>query len=347
MRGEVAIWDVVLSKFLRTILLLVVVQTLPGQGHSLDVVPGGPEVSSQALDVVRSRGEAGLARLAPMFRPKRTGPIRIVVHRNEESLPSTLRHSLHPGTAGLALLGRDEIHLLLAEARRQPPDDLRTVVEHELVHVLLDRHAGRAGMFVSRWFHEGLAQALTSAIYLGASEEALVFRLRAGTLPTFRELHRAFPRDDRIALSIAYAQSFSFVNFLLRETELSVLLDAAARSTADGTYDEAFRAATGRALAEVEERWRQWLRTGSGAGLRVLLENCFGLALALALPLLVLAGIRVWNREHRRSLALGSREQEVTTVFGAPLPGEDEIVDAVFESDLQRDGSDRRRRRGR
>ncbi len=330
-----AIWDVALTRFFRSVLWLVAIQALPGQQTRVEV-SGSTPAARAAVESVRVRAERGLDRLQPMFAPQRTGPIRIFVHATADDIPAHLRSALHPGTAGFALRGRDEVHLILDASRRQPPDDLATVVDHELVHVLLDRHVGAAaGPFVSRWFHEGLAQVLSSGVYLGASEETIVFRLLSNTLQTFTELHLDFPHGDRLALPVAYAQSFSFVMYLRREVGLPTLLAAARRSRSGSTYADAFYAETGRPLGELEQAWRHYLRTGSGAGLRFLQDNCFGLALSLALPLLVLAGMKAWRRDQRRAQSL-ERKEAAELEAGIDADG-DSYIDPDVHPDVDLD----------
>ena len=61
---------------------------------------------------------------------------------------------------------------------------------------------------------------------------------------------------------------------------------------------QAFRQASDRELIYIEKDWVDYLAHGSGAAFRVLLGSCFSLVLVAALPLLVLAGARRWNRDH-------------------------------------------------
>lgn len=296
-----------MRRSLRALLLvLLAASAVVSQGQLLEVV-AGDEAAAPARAAVEDLARGALARLLPSFPGLAGDGIRIVVHADAERVPEPLREHLHPGTAGFALLGQNEAHVILEAARSRPPHDLAAVVGHELTHVLLDRWAGRAGPFVSRWFHEGLAQELSGGRYLGVSEEQIAFRAATNRLLSFRDLHARFP-DEPAPLSAAYAQSWSYVAFLRRRYGLELLLRAAQDSRAGSTYAEAFARVVGEPLPEDE--WRHWLVHGSGAGPRVLLENCFALLLLVSLPLLALAGIRLWNREHRKSVELERREAE-------------------------------------
>jgi hypothetical protein len=251
----------------------------------------------------------GLARLTARFPDTPLRPFTVFVHRTRAEVPEPVREAMHEGSPGVALLGALAIHLVLDEANPSPPGDLATVVDHELVHILLHLYAGRAGPWIPRWFHEGLAQHLTGFLYVGASEEEIVFGLRADTLPRLRDLQRDFPRRSAYDLRIAYALSHSWVSYLERELGLPVLLRVARRCRADLEFPEAFLEETRTPLTDLEAQWREYVRTGSGAAMRVVLQQCFGLLVILALPLLALAAARRWNVDHARRRQLLAEEQ--------------------------------------
>ena len=272
------------------IMTLTLVAALPAQPQ-VQVI-GADGLSASKLDAVRRLTNDALDHLAPSL-PTVSPPFTVVVHPDLASLPAPVRTSLHAGAAGVALLGRREIHLILERAGIEPPNDLRTVVRHEVVHILLH---DLAGAYVPRWFHEGLAQLLTGATYLGVSEEDIAFHASTDNLLRFSRLRTGFPRRES-ALRTAYAQSFSFVSFLERQVGLTVLLQCAAQCRADTTFADAFLKTTGTPLVVMEEEWVHYVKTGSGAAWRVLLTSCFGLLIVASLPLLAMAGVRRWNRD--------------------------------------------------
>jgi len=257
-------------------------------------VTGASDVPPDVVAAVRRLTLDALEWFAPTF-PSRSSPFSVEAHRSEASLPAEVRRHLHAGTAGVAMLASQRIHLILDRCGVEPPNDLRTVVRHEVVHILLSQHAGPN---VPRWFHEGLAQSLAGGTYLGVSEEDLVFYARTGNLFRFSQLRHRFPSRPT-ALRKAYAQSYSFVSFLQRRAGLQELLDAAAHCGPERDYFEAFRLRVGRPLVVLEEEWNEYVKTGSGAGWRVMLTSCFALLMVAALPLLVLAGKGRWMRDLR------------------------------------------------
>jgi hypothetical protein len=213
-------------------------------------------------------------------------------------MPAQIRQHLSLRSPGLALLARDEIHIVLDHLKYNPPGDLRTVVEHEVVHVLLDQYVGKAaGPYVPRWFHEGLAQALAESLYLGIREEDIVWRVQQQTHISFGRLVDGFPHDDHDALRLAYGQSFSYVSFLLRKVGLPTLLQIARSCGPSRDFEQTFLGITEKPLVSYEEAWRNYVLNLSGAKYRFILRNCFLLSLAAALPLLAFALVRRLRRD--------------------------------------------------
>ena len=274
------------------------------------VIPGGSEVSGSQLKAVAALAREGMSRLSRLFPGTPSREVRIVVHVDADSIPPALRRSLHPGVPGFALLQRDEIHLVFADIRIDPPNDLRTTVDHELVHILLDQFVGKNGHFVARWFHEGLAQDLAGGGYLGVQEEDLVLRVRARSYIPFPELEEGFPKDNPDRLALAYGQSYSFVSFLRREVGLQKLLTTVKECGPKKTFSTVFSASMKQPLFVYEDEWLEYISNESGAGFRVILRNCFLiLVLALAGPLLALAVARRRNREERMKKRLGEQDR--------------------------------------
>src|SRR5690606_31346147 len=83
------------------------------------VAGGGPGVEATVRQV-----EAALPGIVRELQQHVPGtparPFRVVVHSDPSSLPPGVLEHLHPGTPGLALLARDEIHLIRSELRVAP-----------------------------------------------------------------------------------------------------------------------------------------------------------------------------------------------------------------------------------
>ena len=261
-------------------------------------VIGASGTADSSVAAVRKAVEDGLVRLRPSFPGVPSRPFRIVVHQTIATLPREVRDWLHSGAPGVALLGKDEIHLILAETAPAGASTLQSVVEHELIHILLHQFAGSGGEYIPRWIHEGMAQDLSDATYLGAREEDLIAPARFGNLPTFAGLTENFRRGG-FRLRQAYAHSFSLVAFLRRELGHQALLEIAKATAEQRDFTAAFVGKTQHAVVYYEEKWIEYLENDSGAPARVILQNCFSYLIILAAPVLALAVIRRLARDKR------------------------------------------------
>lgn len=279
-----------------------------GEAHApVAVEAGDARVSERTVAYVHELAQQGLVHLDGVFPDGLLRPVRMVVHSDAGSLPEALLASLHPGTAGLALLGRDEIHVLLDESVREPPNDLRTVVVHELVHTLLDQHTGEGAPFVPRWVHEGLAQTLSGGPYLGVQEENLLFAIGTRTAFRFAQLEARFP-DREDLLRLAYAQSYSFVAFLVDRLGADVIVEAARRCRADRPFYFGLYELTDSSEARFQEEWEEYVLYRSGALSRYLLRNCFSFLMILAVPLLTIAVVKRSRRNRARKDEMAAAE---------------------------------------
>lgn len=293
------------------------------------VVSGTGDVTDAQLEHVRRTVAQELPGLQRIFDSRALDRFFVFVHESRDTMPAELAAGLHDGVPGFALLGRHQIHLVTDEIRRTDVT-LQGVVRHELVHELLDQYTAPNGRHVPRWFHEGLAQLLAGDTYLGASEEDLFWRVHNETLFSFGQLEDGFPADKEW-LRVAYGQSHSFVAWLSRHHDLSVLLRVARYADDRTTFERALYGQTGATLLEHTRHWREYLSGESGAQWRILFQNWFHLLLVGALPVLVLALMRRLGREERNRKLLGEREraaararerlqEELRALHGPPPP---------------------------
>lgn len=262
--------------------------------HTVRIADSG--VSRATREAVLRLLPSTLERLTGAFPGTPTRPFTIVLHADEASLGPADAHHLHPGTPGFALLGRDEVHILMNHVRGSPPDDLPTILAHEVTHVLLDQFAGPRADRVPRWLHEGLAQSLSGDTYLGAKEVDLVIPASFGRLHRLRDLSIDFP-DDGYQRRIAYHQSFSFVEWLVRRKGMAIVREAILNATADDDFIGGYALATGVPLSLEYDRWIAWITNDSGAYWLYLFQNCFSYLMIIGFVLLALAAIRVFRRE--------------------------------------------------
>lgn len=295
----------------------------------------GDHVPAKALAAVERHARDGLAELKASF-PMPVQPFRIFVHDRSDSLAPEVRAALHEGSPGLALLERQEIHLVLDNLDNVPGGLLRPVVVHELVHLLLHQYAAPHGGLLPRWLHEGLAQHLAKDTWLGVREEDLIWRVGSGRLLAFDELAHDFPRDPT-ALRVAYAQSYSYVAWLVRQYGLGTLLEAARTTDPERSFLARFVRLTGRDTAQLRDGWTDYLVYQSGARYRVLLDSCFPIAMVLSLPLLALAMMRRMSADRRARQRLEGADRAAASPADADAAAVDE---PMHLDDDERDGTD-------
>jgi hypothetical protein len=209
-----------------------------------------------------------------------TRPIRIVLFTED----SPLAQDVPEWVSGFAR-GREAVIVLFpARVHSYPDRNLRTLVHHEVAHVLVAQAA--RGRPVPRWFNEGVAT--VAAREWGIEDRArFAMAVLGGRPPVVRDLDASFGGSGPEVVR-AYALSAAFVRFIQRRYGVSApanVLDGLAR---DLSFDEAFRHATGESLAHAEQIffekdafWNTWVPFLTSTG-----------ALWMAITILALIAIR-------------------------------------------------------
>ncbi len=212
---------------------------------------------------------------------------------------------------GTAWPSRGWIFLRAPDARGGETTPLETVLDHEIVHVLLGGafREGQGGPPVPRWLQEGLAR-----LYAGelGPDTARTLLARAG-LPSLASLTRTFPQDPLDA-RVAYAAATDFLG-RLRDTHGESALRTLVRAMAEGrTAPDALRLATGEDLATLEQRWRaDWAAP-------LAWSRALDWATALGWPPLAVGLALGWARKARRNrttLARWEREEALAEILAA------------------------------
>lgn len=135
---------------------------------------------------------------------------------------------------------------------------MRSLLAHEVAHVLVGQAVEESGASVPVWLNEGLAEWAADEVTPGDQTRRPSARERIYGLS---ELESFFPRNPAEA-DLAYAESRSFVEFVQKETGdrgLRRLLEAL---RAEKSVRRAFTAAYGRRLSEFEGAWRPQFAAG-------------------------------------------------------------------------------------
>lgn len=223
------------------------------------------------------------------------GPL-LDVHSDDSDRPTALRLSRHAATAvprlakELALPVGARIHVVLAHTQKQFQDlqpgktptwadgtawphrgwiylrrpelrgatteTLETVLDHEIVHVLLGRAFGPQK--VPRWLQEGMAQLLAGE-YTAETTHTLAKGTLGNSLLSLHELARGFPKDP-VRAQLAYAQSADFVAWIRNRHGKTAIHTLIQELAAGEDFPVAIRLATGQEVDDIDQAWRSRLQ---------------------------------------------------------------------------------------
>ncbi len=227
--------------------------------HGLDPASGlATLLRNESLDAFRELGA--------WFDTEVEGPVHVHWITDHDDLVRRLGGDPGP-VAGVARGDRSEI-LLYAPALASRPERIARVVHHEVCHLVF--HAATAGAEVEppRWLNEGIAMWRSGEWDLGLEWRDPVALVRdaaaAGSLLRLEEIDASFPSGP--FFHVSYAQSLSFVEWLVRRGGEDGIRRFVDRLDADEDPGPAFAAVYGLPLEEAEEEWRDDV-TGGGLGL--------------------------------------------------------------------------------
>jgi len=228
-----------------------------------------------------------------------TRPIRVVLSAEN----SPLAQEAPAWVSGFARGSEALIVLFPTRVHSYPDRNLRTLVHHEVTHVLVAEAA--RGRPVPRWFNEGVAT--VAAREWGIEDRARFAMAVLGARPHgVRDLDASFEGSGP-QITRAYALSSAFVRFIQRRygpTAPAMVLGGVAR---DLSFDEAFRRTTGEPLAHAEQIffekdvfWTTWLPFLTSTG-----------ALWMAITILALVAIRRRGVRSKQMIEAWEEEEEI------------------------------------
>ncbi len=200
----------------------------------------------------------------------------------------------HPGTladasgmpgwaAGVANSPRGEIIISTHEPSGQR-SNLTVLARHELAHVALHRAIG--GAKVPRWFHEGVADTLGTAVDFGRSR-TLTNAVFGPGVPSIFDAEAMFYGENG-DVTTAYAASRDFVLFL-RARDERAYAEVFERLRNGESFHKAIAGAYNASLEEIDANWRAglWGRVSWAP-----LFDSGALPLGLTVPLIAMAWVR-------------------------------------------------------
>lgn len=215
------------------------------------VVRYDPSRQKTALEVLRI-APGSIERLSSELGMKSAqGPIRIELPafgkepRRRGKLPSWV--------AGYAISRKGTIVLVQGREPGYPYRSIRSLVEHELTHVLLYRAV--MGRPIPKWFNEGIAMYEAREWVLADSYHTWVGMIFAGEIHLSRVSQMFGEGESRTRT--AYALSYSFIRFLTERSGPDVLRRIIHHIASGMNFHSAFREATGESVLVLEQRWRK------------------------------------------------------------------------------------------
>lgn len=199
--------------------------------------------------------------------------------------------------------------IVLDHTRLTDPTALRATLKHELCHLLLGRHIPRDRL--PRWLNEGVAQWSSdglSELLAHQEQVSLPAAAASGRLFSLSALSDGFP-NSRSGLALAYAQSRSVVDYLVREYGREGLLALLNALKAGDPLPAAVQTALGISPSQLEAGWKESL-ADTPAWLLFLAQYLYELIFVGAALATVYGFIRLRLRQKRYAAGLDEEDEE-------------------------------------
>jgi hypothetical protein len=228
---------------------------------------------------------------------------------------SDLAAGVPPWVSGYAYGAEGVIVLLPARTPSYPDSSLEELLRHEVAHVLVARAA--RGRPLPRWFHEGVAM-IAGTSWGFDDRSRLTVTMIGGNEVSLAEVERQFS-GGRGSTFNAYAIAGAFVNELLSKEGDDAVARILAGVGGGLSFEDAFRDATGRTLAEAEQSF--WRRQSFWYRWVPILTSSVTLYM-----LVTLLAIWAMGKRRARDAALRRLWEEEEDRRAPPPPGPDELV---------------------
>jgi hypothetical protein len=223
-------------------------QTLTGSVVRVHWYEGPQEFGARAVEI----GDKAVEDASELLGVTEDEPIDFFIYADQDAFYDALGPATRENVGGQASSEIRTMFALIGPGEINDPW-VSTVVPHELVHLVFDTAVSNPYHYPLRWLNEGLAVYLSQGY--DAGDRAAVERAAdGGTLLPLAGLGGQFPTSaDRFFL--AYAESVSAVDFLIRTHGQDALVDLIG-SYADGrTDDEVFSEAIGMDVGAFDAAW--------------------------------------------------------------------------------------------
>lgn len=268
------------------------------------IVVTGPGLSGAMRAQISREATSALAYVSRRLERKLQKPVEIDVYERLAEVPAAVRKSFRDWTVAVASTHQYRVTVVSRRLRVDPPDNLKSVLLHELTHIVLgDLELSLSGgkRTLPLWFHEGLAQEIAGSVYLSGQEEIVAVRLITGEIYSWGQLAQRFPPGESDSRA-AYAQCASFFSFLMEEVGLGLVMKSAENYLTGRaeSLDAGMALESNTSFGKLTGPWEKRVREGRGL-LSLLGRSCFEILLLLCVPLLIL----VMRRRNARERQVG------------------------------------------
>ncbi len=191
----------------------------------------------------------------------------------------------------------DKMLMVIDYARSsKDPFSMRTILKHELCHLLLHRHIQN----LPRWLDEGVSQWVSGGfaeLFSEKRESSLRWATISGGLMTLKAMDNGFPQDEP-GLVLAYEQSRSIVDYIVFRYGKNGITNILTALKNGKPIPDAIMISLGTSLPELEKDWRQSIRTWSTL-LVFIMGNIYSIIFFLAALATVAGYVRYRIRRKR------------------------------------------------
>jgi hypothetical protein len=209
----------------------------------------GPDSFGRAALAI---GEKAVRDAAAFMGVTETQPIDFFVYADQQVFYDALGPGTRENVGGEAFSDIRTMFALIGPDNVTDPW-VGIVIPHELTHLVFDTAVHNPYHFPPRWLNEGVAVYLSQG-YGPSDRAAVTSATAANRLMPLTALGGQFPTSaDRF--SLAYAESVSAVDFLIRTKGTQALVNLLHAYAGGVTDDQAFTTATGMDVAGFEHAW--------------------------------------------------------------------------------------------
>jgi hypothetical protein len=191
----------------------------------------------------------------------------------------------------------DKMLMVIDYARSsKDPLSMRTILKHELCHLLLHRHIRS----LPRWLDEGVSQWVSGGfaeLFSEKRESYLRWATVSGGLISLNAMALSFPQDEP-GLVLAYEESRSIINYIVSRYGKNGITNILTAMKNGKQTQDAIMISLGIPLPELEKDWRQSIRTWATM-LVFIMGNIYSIIFFLAALATVAGYVRYRIRRRR------------------------------------------------